>query len=148
MTLSKRQLALTELQTRLQNITVAKGYQTDAGDLIFIGEAPALGESDPTEALAIVIQPDEPGFQGEKVVIRLPVEVWAIAKTTEPWGTVEAVVADIKTAIETDRDLAGTLLPRGLERGVTQALQREDGQQYVGASVAYRLVYAEEWGAP
>lgn len=148
MTLSKRQLALTELQTRLQNILVAKGYQTDAGDMIFIGEAPALGENDPTEALAIVIQPDEPGHQGEKVAITLPVEVWALAKTTEPWATVEAVIADIKRAVETDRDLGGTLLARGLERGSTQTLAREDGQQYVGAAVAYRLRYAESWGAP
>lgn len=148
MTLSKRQLALTELQERLEGIASAAGYQTDAGALIFIGEAPALGESDPTEALAIVIQPDEPGFQGEKVAITLPIEVWALAKTTEPWATVEAVIADIKKAVETDHDLGGTLLPRGLERGPTQTLAREDGQQYVGAAVAYRLRYAESWGAP
>ena len=70
------------------------------------------------------------------------------ADTESPWSTVEAIVADIKKAIETDQDLAGTLLPRGLTRGKTRPFDRESGGEFVGAGVEYRLLYAEEWGAP
>ena len=145
---SNRQRALTVLQDRLAGISMAAGYQTDAGQCIFIGEAPLLGESDPDAAIVISIQPDEPGFQGEKVAISLPVSVQAIAKAEQPWATIEAVLADIKTAVETDRDLDGTLLRRGLERGSTQTIDRDEGSTYIGASILYRLRYAESWGAP
>lgn len=148
MSLSRRQLALQELQNRVAGISTDAGFQTDAGGQVFIGEAPTLGPDDLDAAIAIVIRPDEPGFQGEQAVIRLPVELQAIAKTTEPWATVEAVIADIKRAVETDHDLGGTLLARGLERGITQPLDREDGSEFIGASVGYRLVYKETWGAP
>lgn len=145
---STRQRALAVLQERLAGISRAAGYQTDAGECIFIGEAPRLGESDPDAAIAIVIQPDEPGYQGEKVALALPISVQAIAKAEQPWSTIEAVIADIKKAVETDHDLDGTLLRRGLERGSTQTIERDEGSTSIGASVLYRLRYAESWGAP
>lgn len=148
--MSTRQDALVELRDRLQQVRVANGYATEAGQLVLLGEQPTLGESDPAAVLAIVVGADEPGPQAARVVIRLPVQVQALvrADTEDPWLTIEEILGDIKRAVEQDHDLDGTLLPRGLERGATTTLEREAGSAYVGAGVEYRLAYAEDWGNP
>lgn len=145
-----RRAALTELVTRLRTITQDNDFNTDAGALVFIGEEPLLGDGDPDEAIAVVVGESEPGHQGEHVVERLPIQVQAIVKDSVagPWMAIEKIIEDIKTAVETDRTLGGALLPRGLERGSTRALDREPGSVTVGAGLEYRLTYAEEWGAP
>jgi hypothetical protein len=76
------------------------------------------------------------------------VEIQAHSKsgTATPWATVEAVLADIKTAVEQDHDLAGTLNHNGLERGTTRVVKREPGSTTVGTGVEYRLQYAESLG--
>ena len=147
---SVREAALGELRDRLEAILVANGFGTDAGALIFLGESPTLGPDDPTAAIAMEVQEDIPSFQGEHVVVTVPVDIQAIVKADadEPWMTVEAIVTDIKTAVEVDRDLAGTLIARGLMRGTVRPLDREAGSQYVGAAVQYRLLMKESWGAP
>jgi len=147
---STREAAIGELRDRLEAITMANGFATDAGALIFLGESPTLGPDDPTAAIAIEVQEDIPSFQGEHVVVTVPVDIQAIVKADadEPWMTVEAIVTDIKTAVETDRDLGGTLIARGLMRGTVRPLDREPGSQYVGAAVQYRLLMKESWGSP
>jgi len=147
--MSSRSDALTVLVSRLEDITVAGGFNTDAGLKLFIGEQPVLGPSDPEASIAVVVRPDEAGYQGENIVITLPVEIQAIVKSSAgAWITIEQVIADIKTAVEEDHDLGGTLLRRGLVRGTTRALDREPGSEFVGAGVEYRLVYGERWGQP
>jgi len=147
--LSNRGDALTVLVARLAEITAANGYSSDAGLKLFIGEQPVMGPSDPEASIAVVVRPDEPGYQGENVDIILPVGLQAIVKSTAgAWVTIENTIADIKRAVETDHDLGGTLKPRGLVRGVTRPLDRESGSEYVGAEVEYRLNYGERWGQP
>jgi hypothetical protein len=147
---TKRYDALSELRTRLRTIRAPDGFETDAGQLVFLGEEPVLGPDDPAAAIAIVVGGDEPRYQGQSVVIFLPVEVQAHvrANVDDPWLTIEAVVGDIKKAIETDHDLGGILLPRGLERGTTRPKDRESGSAYVAAGVEYKLLFREQWGAP
>jgi hypothetical protein len=141
-------VALAELRTRLQQITVANGFNTDAGDLVFLGERPALGPDDPAAAVAIVVGPDEPTFQGPKIILVLPVQVEAHVRedVADPWLQVEAVIEDIKTAVELDHDLGGRV--NDLRRGSVTPLDREDGSTTVGAGIEYRLVIAEQWGTP
>lgn len=145
-----RRAALTTLRTRLRGITKLAGYNTDVGKLVFLAEEPVLGPDDPEAALAIVVGTDEPGFQGEHVVVRLPVEVQAVVKVaaSDPWMTIEAILEDVYKAVETDHNLGGALLARGLERGSTRPLDREPGSEYVGAGVEYRLLYKQLWGTP
>lgn len=147
---STRQSALQVLQARLSEIRVANGYNTDAGERLFIGEQPILGPSDPLASLCIVVRATEPGKQGENVLVRLPVGVQAIvrADSADPWSTIEQVIEDIKRAVERDHDLGGYLIRRGLERGQEEPLDRESGSTFIGAEVEYRLVFAEAWGAP
>lgn len=148
--MSARQAALTELRDRLQRITAGNGFSTDAGQLVILGENPVLGPDDPAQAIVMVVAEDEPSFQGENIVITLPVRVAVVVKAdaSDPFGTIEAVLADVKTAVETDHDLGGRLIKRGLTRGPTTPLPKEDGSEFVGASIEYRLMYAEGWGTP
>ncbi len=148
---SKREDVIRALRDRLAAISVTNGYNTNAGQKIFLGEAPTLGPNDPAAALALVVGTDESTYQGENVVSELPVEVQAIVKAdvTDPLLTVEAVIADIKRAVELpDRTFGGLLVNRGLERRSVRPFERESGSEFVGAAVEYIATLAEGWGAP
>ena len=43
--MSRRQDIIAELTDRLEDITIANGYQTNAGALLLVGQAPALSET-------------------------------------------------------------------------------------------------------
>lgn len=148
--MSRRQAILAAFIARLSGILIADGYQTDVGQVVFIGERPVLGPDDPDASIDVVVGADEPGYQGENVLVSLPVTVRAVVKATRDsaWATVEAAVSDIKTAIETDHDLGGLLVARGLERGTVEPRDREPGDVVVGVGIRYTLKYVEKWGAP
>jgi hypothetical protein len=145
---SRRQLILEAFVTRLEAITVDNGFQTDVGLNVFFGVAPDLGPDDPNEAVALVVGDDAAGYQGEHIVIELPVDVVALAKATleEPWVAVEAVLSDIKKAVELEDRTLGQLVMRQIRRGSTRTLPRETGSQIVGASIRYLAPHAEVWG--
>ncbi len=148
---SKRRDVIAAIVSRLEEIEVANGYNTDAGQNVYLGEAPALGPDDPAAVLAVVLADEELGNQGENVVVTLPVDVQAIVKVTiaTPHVTLEEMIEDIKIAIEqVDRTLGGLLVRRGLTRGPVRSLPREDGSEFVGAAVQYLAIFAEKWGAP
>lgn len=147
--MTRRRAILEAFLARLQGITVANGYATNAGLQVFLNETPELGEDDPPTAIAVVVDDDAPGYQGEKVFITLPLEVNALAAAnlTSPWLTAEDVLGDIKKAVEIDVQLAGLLQWR-MERGSTQTAKREPGSTTVGVAVTYRLPYREVWGHP
>ena len=158
---SKRQHALTDLVNRLSFIQVAKGYNTDAGLQIFLGEMPRFGPDDSPAALAIAVGDDSAETPGGLVRTRVPFEVWAIvpAGTSEPLVAIEAIIADIKEAVEIEENPSRTralgamvegqpvgTTPKGLERGITRALRREEGSEYVGAAVEYIATFEDQWG--
>jgi hypothetical protein len=156
---SRRQAALEDLRNRLAFITVAKGYNTDAGRHIFLGEAPRWGPDDPPAGLAIAIGDDSVQVQGGIITASIPLQVWAVVPVAaaEPLVAIEAIIADIKEAVEIERDgsvdralgvLEGSTAtePRGLARGITRALRREEGSEYVGAAVEYVATLQEQWG--
>lgn len=146
----RRQEILREFIERLGAITKANGFQSDAGETVFIGEAPDLGEDDPTTAIAIVVGDEEPTYQGEQLAIRLPYEIQGLAKANleEPWVTIEEVIADIKKAVELPDRTLGGLVKRQIERQAVRALPREPGSTTVGASVTYIAPFVEVWGDP
>jgi len=150
-TTSAREAILTEVQARLKKVLVSGGFNTDAGAIVSMGESPAMGPDDPDESISIVIDPDGVGHQGERIVVTLPVRVFALVRadsTASPWLSVERIVTDIKRTIETDHDLDGNLVNRGLTRGSTSPLERESGSEFVGAEVLYTAMFAEDWGSP
>lgn len=150
MAASKRREIIEAIVARLEAITTAGGFNTDAGALVFLNEAPALGEDDPDEAIAVMVGEDEVGFQGEHMMINLPIDVQAIAKASidDPYLAAEAVLQDVKTAMElADRTLGG-LVKRQFLRRSTRTLEREPGSTYVGVVITYVVPYTEQWGRP
>jgi hypothetical protein len=148
--MSARQDAINELVNRLTGITIAEGFSTDAGASVLLGEQPTFGPADAIASIAVVIGADEPKFQAENVLVDLPVAVQLYVKAGEsaPWNIIEGLISDVKTAVETDHNLSGTLVHRGLVRGSVTPMDRETGSEFVGAVVEYRLQYLEGWGSP
>jgi hypothetical protein len=147
---TRRQLILEALKARVEAIRIAAGFATDAGLSVFLGERPALGPDDPETAIAIVAFDDVVRAQGNKLFMAIPVGICAIAKADldAPWVAIEAVLGDIKTAIELSDRTLGDLLRANFERGSTRTLDRETGSTTVGAMVTYELQYSETWGRP
>lgn len=154
---SQRVLILEALVTRLRDIrtrdTAASGatYETDAGLAVYVGERPELGESDPYVAIAVLPQEDDVAGIGQQLafMVTLPIAIEAIAsvdRLDEPYLAAEAVVADIKRAIEGERTLGG--LVSDMRRGSTAVVPREPGTTTVGVAVTYQLTFKEPWGNP
>lgn len=150
MSASKRQRILEIVLQRLQAIRVEDDFQTDAGQQVFLGETPKLGPHDPDVAVAVVVQDDQPGYQGENILIGLPLEIQAIAKATPDlsYAAAEAVLADIKKAIELEDRSLGGLVPRTFRRGPTHSVERAEGSTEVGVGITYLFPYLEIWGEP
>lgn len=158
MALSRRQDVIVAFFERLEAIKIADGFNTDAATALFLGVEPLLGPDDPSYAIALVIGDDDaPRYQGEKTTYNLPLECRALAKVDPAtpdaaWMTVEALLQDIKRAIELpsleERRLNRLLVGNGLERGRTVTLQREPGSLSVGASLTYSAPISEKWGEP
>jgi hypothetical protein len=153
---SRRRLILEAFRDRVSQITIAGGFLTDAGKVVFLGEDPTLGPDDPEEAIALVVEEDEPDIQtpfgpgdGASVQVNLTIGVQALAKADldAPLIAIENVIADIKKAVELDDRTLGGLIG-GIARRLTRPLDREDGSTVVGASVDYEIVYSEDWGDP
>lgn len=147
---SIRRRVMAALIDRLAAISVNDGYETDAGASILFGEAPQLGPGDPDTALAIVIGDDAPTAQASvAMMVPTPFEVHGVAKVTpeDPFNPVEAVLADIKRAVELpDRTLGGLLAE--IQRGETRGLPRDPGATTAGVAITYLLTWKEGWGNP
>jgi hypothetical protein len=150
--MSIRQAILMQLLARVTAIQVANGFSTDAGLAVLFGETPMLGPDDPSAAIAVIVgddqSPDPYANLGDDVLTQVPVDIQAIARADvdQPWQTVEAIIADIKRAVETGDRTLGGLLTRNLQRGRTRTLNREPGATSIGASVQYAPIYLETWG--
>jgi hypothetical protein len=148
--MSRRQDILEVFRARLQAIRLTAGFATDAGETVFLGETPELGPDAPEVAIAIVADDELPSHQAENVASTLPVVIAALAKAdlAQPWLAAEAVLGDIKKAVElADRTLGG-LVPSYIERGATRTMQRDAGSVTVGVAIEYRCLIVERWGNP
>lgn len=156
MALSTRQEILAEFERRLSAIDGTPPFQTSAGLEIYRNEVPNLGPDDAAAAIAIITEPDSVGWQKQNLLIDLPVAVAALARVSDTADvraatkTVEAVVADIKRAVELEDRRLGLqqVDSRGIKRGSTSTLARQDGSTTVGAAINYDVTYVEAWGNP
>lgn len=150
---SKRQQILEAFRDRLELILIASGYDTDAGESVFLGAEVTLGPDDPGVAIAIDVGEDSVGQThgpAPTLQIQLPIEIQAVAVATmaSPWIAVEQVLSDIKKAIELNSVTWLVDLVQELTRGSTETLERSEGSITVGASITYTVLMFEEWGAP
>jgi hypothetical protein len=149
---STRELILGVFETRLAAIDGTGVFSTRAGETLFLMETPNLGPHDVAEAILIVPEPDVVVHQKLKLLIDLPIGLFAVVKAdrARPFTIVEAMIADIKRAIELEDRRLGlrNVDSRGIKRGPTTPYQRPDGSLYVGTSIHYTVPYEEGWGAP
>ena len=155
---STRQLILEEVLRRLELITIANGYETNAGDNVFLMEEVVLGSDDATHAIAVDVQPSEaddlalgPAL-GQVFGVRLPLSIQSNAKVDllTPWIAGEQIKSDIKRAMGAPvADLWPAAL-KGFDPGSPwdDTFERAEGSLYVGGAVNYLILYVEEWGAP
>lgn len=152
-----RQQLLEAYLARLSDIQIANGYQTDVGanptTQIILGESVELGKDDPDVAIAIVIGDEEVRRSDENVFSFLPVEFQGLAKIaaggfTAAYLAAEALLGDIKKAIEQpDRGFGGLVRPR-IERALVRTLPRQPGSTTAGVGITYLAPRLEKWGAP
>lgn len=161
MAASRREQVIGKILERLSAIKTADGFQTDAGaGPVWHGQNIELGDDDPDAVLGLAIGDEIPTGSLEKLTYDLPIEIQAVIKANlaNPTLTIEAMVGDIKRAIEKEdrtlgRALDGSLLVNGngnhgLIRGGVASLPREPGSSTVGAGVVYRAKLVEVWGQP
>jgi len=146
-----RREAINAFKDRLQQITIANGYLTNAGaHKIAVGEAYQLGQNDPPIALSMVIldEDHQPIRQDLKISFDLPIDVIVLVKPDldDVIGSIEDGIADVKKAVERgDRQFDGLLTGR-LRRGQVRTLPRESGSSVCGAIITYRLPISEAYG--
>ena len=150
---TRRQLIIETLFARVQGIRQADGFATDCGAQAVIGEVSELGPDDPEQAISFNVGDEELLWQGpgKAFMVKLPFSIRALSRADEePWKTVEAIVGDIKRAVEkaTDYTLGGLIDSQGLERGHVVSLDRQPGSATVGAAVIYRVSFKEGFGQP
>lgn len=147
--ITRRLLILERLGQLAAAITVANGFDSDAGLRVYIGASPELGPADPDYAIAIV-PGDELATEDGRISNSFPVEVQAIGKAgaADAWINLELLLGDLKRAIElTDRTL-GSVLKGVMRRGPTRTLERPPGATTIGAGITYLCPYIDEWGNP
>jgi hypothetical protein len=145
---------LAEFERRVSMIRRTSSFATDAGRLVFIGEAPDLGPDDPDHAVAVI--PGNTAGLGDptlgKVGASWPILVAALARmsnwqdASRAWMLVEAVIGDVVRAIETEDRTLGGFVPGDLRRGAIEALGRAEGTMTVGLSITYDAPYHTAWG--
>ena len=85
---TRRQQIITEIVSRLQAITKANGFETDAGEHVFVGEIVKYGENDPVSAITVVVGDEATVSQRVKVIYDFTLDIQALfaAQLDDPVG--------------------------------------------------------------
>lgn len=149
---TRRQQIVEAFAARLEAIATAEGFDTDAGQAVFVNEAPGFGPDDGDAALVLVVGDEGQEWQqaGKACVLTLPLTVQAVARSeiADSWLLIEALIGDVKLAVELEDRTLGSLLLAPLRRGPVRSLTREPGSAYVGSQVTYTAQFKEGWGQP
>lgn len=140
---------LDAIVTRAQTITTANGYNTDAGNQVYLGRRnftnieafPIISISrGPEELLELV---------GERMKLAMPVTLEGLIEGDQdnPLTAAEELIADIKMAVCTTSDRLGGLAIR-YEFVTSTPTVRDDGANFVGATVETLCTYVEYVGNP
>lgn len=140
---------LDTISARVRDIAVSRGYETDAGRRVYVGQAAELGPDDPATAIAIMLGETEitepsQGFVQEEIDLEL--QALATGSADDPYRLAEMVAADLKRAVEQPDRTLGGLVHGQLSCVAQRMVPREEGVLTVGVAVLYRLRYLRRWG--
>ena len=153
--MSKASQLAAAINARIAAISVANGYNTDIGALVYRGKRTANEDKVP---FAFIIEGDDQvveqnGMQA-RVVVSYAVEGHAACDPDNPNDTVHLIVADLKRAIfGGDVTYGGLVVKRsGAEPGLRYqgrtVGEREDGAKIVGAGVLFTCEILEDLPNP
>lgn len=132
-------------------------YRTDAGDRVFLYEVPELGEGDPINAIAVLVDDSDPVLLGGFIEEPLIVEIQALAKadvdpqepiTLSPAEAAEELLGDIRRAIEQPNRTLDSLIKGEMRLGALRVIPRDPGRTTVGLSQRYEMSFVRTWGQP
>jgi hypothetical protein len=156
---TQRQKIAAALKARAQAITVAAGFNTDAGLHVTHGyRRPALGDALPR--VAMITAGEVPAVESQDdVLVRNPWPIAFVATAEvaaddeDALDTAEQLLADLKRAIFLpDRTLGGLLSANqeigDIKVGAEDTADREPGGTFVEAGVVALVSFLESYGAP
>lgn len=147
------------VKARLQGITVAGGYNTNAGQKVYLGRAFLDGDKDVPSLTLHEGRPQESGYGfventsarpniGARLAPEYTVEGFAEADSNDPYTVGHALLADIKKALwgtECKNPLADTLTHTMVGYGI---MPHQAGSNRVAVLVVGAYQYVENFAAP
>lgn len=155
-----RQKIIAAMKARAATITIANGFNTDAGLHVTHGyRRPAKGDAMPRIALISAAEVPEAEVQDDVIVRRRwPLYFIAAAEVAaddeNALDTAEKLLADMKRALfdENNRTLGGLLSKNkeigNVEMGAEDTADREPGGNLVEAGVTALVTFIEGYGHP
>lgn len=153
-----RERVLEAFAARLSEIRVEAGtlYRTNAGDRVYIGEAPSLGDDDPPSAVVVVIgdvqaTDHQMGTMQQAIAVECQAHVRISFTETidsNPFMMAEALLGDIVRAVEQADRTLGSLSKGPITLGPTRSIPRETGSTTVAVGQTYLVPIVRRWGQP
>lgn len=140
---------LDALVARCQNITIANGYNTNAGQRVFLGRRSFMSRESFPSVCVIRGTDSVKERTVERVKLLLPVTVEGLLAqdTTDVGSDEEELLADLKQAVlTTDIRLGGLAIKT--EYVGSGLLQRDDAATYIGVELTLEVTYIEFLGDP
>jgi hypothetical protein len=145
--MTRRKNIIDEIKTTLESILISGGYETDAGNSVFLDKS-EISESTTFPAININETSDNI-LSGENTVwpvLSLPIDIEAYAECLPSTANTNAheLIGDIKTAIFTH-----TPVNYSHHNYISSEIgQRESGSGLVAVNVSITIVYKENINAP
>lgn len=141
-----------EISSRCQQITVANGFHTNAGQQVFRGRVTFDAEADPLPALSIFAHEEviEQNMHDERMDVKLNIAIFAHAETDalNPLDIAEDLVADIKRAVLLLSNRSAGGLCQDIRYAGREAAPPEDGSNTTSVRVHFEVLYPEIYGDP
>jgi hypothetical protein len=135
---------ISAIQTRLQTITVANGFSTNAGNAVYLDRASLDSEQTFPAILVFDLEEESEPLTNRRQRNRMTIQVVGFAQDTD----CRPLVGDIKDAVldATDTHLSG--LAHNVGYDGYQIERPEDGSRFARVNVLFNAEYDENYGDP
>lgn len=146
--MTPRKQLIDALKVRLEGISIANGFNTDAGQWVEVG-TPSCSEEDVYPFINIVIEDDEytkhanTPKEVQVYACTLPISIEATFRNRDqdPTELLELALHDIKRCV-----LSNTDLPcRNYELKSSSTFMRNEGGQFVAVAVRFEFYFVENY---
>lgn len=142
--------ALSAIETRLQAILVASGYNTDAGNQVYLGRRYFVGENTVYPLLTIFTGSEDPSGEGALGGYDLSRDIIIegyVDDASTPTVSLENLIEDIQQALEQSDITLGGVVDSLDYAGLEAPEPPNDGSSIATVQVNYRIGYQRAYGA-